>query len=90
MRSKLKNLLKYFFLVSSILILTIVSAFIGISYDKSSRLILSFALEQAGYNLDLGSINIERSLTENSYYLGDLRINELKGETSFQEPMNIL
>ena len=84
MRSKLKNLLKYFFLVSSILILTIVSAFIGISYDKSSRLILSFALEQAGYNLDLGSINIERSLTENSYYLGDLRINELKGETSFQ------
>ena len=41
--------------------LTIASAFIAISYDKSSRLIFSFALEQIGYDLDLGSINIDRS-----------------------------
>ena len=64
--------------------LTIASAFIAISYDKSSRLIFSFALEQIGYDLDLGSINIDRSLVENSYFLDNLRINELEGETSFQ------
>ncbi len=84
MRSILKNFLKYSFLVSFIIMLTIASAFIAISYDKSSRLIFSFALEQIGYDLDLGSMNIDRSLVENSYFLDNLRINELEGETSFQ------
>ena len=79
----MKKLINYFFIVSIIFLLTGCLSLLATSYEKTARLIFSFAFKHAGYDLHIDLLDIKRSLAGNEYYLDKVKVNEVEGETHF-------